>query len=602
MQAGSHEHEHNGSINALAWLQSGSGFGQAPHSGWRNAQNTGLSEQFTFAARITDYHTRNHQNDRMYALDTSQDGLWNGVWGVVRSLNRIDHARDKLVTLPSNPRPTLLAPTLSAADGFQGGVPLNDCPAGAPVRFYSVSAVLANQALPNPLGAYIDQPRRGSHSYIDPQGGTLIYNPRPTAIQIDVYDGGKKIRTDSFGAGPLHDPTAILFVRSEDLDASGRLISTPTVANGQPYYRPLEPLVLRAAAGECVRVLLENRLPQRPDRMPDLDGYTMLTGLIPRREGGPGQDLTTFNNNLIRPSNWIGLHPQLVHYDVQSYDGSNVGVNRRSTVGPGRRMTYQWYAGVVQIPGSAETCLVDETDLDRKLELLNELGAQPFQRPLNEVYDEAAFSDTAYRLISDSYDKGGEPTAEERKVVDDLVTATLRYERGAFPGTEGCFENRNAGVDELGKAIDGNAVIDGTEPAAAEAMYDRSARLHIRDRCRAALDAEYSRVLRANSPQMQTIRAQRQRQIQVFRRLGNRRDSPPQEVPPDAALTQYLATSFKFDVPGVDDAVDQAAAYRWLEGDSARLGTESFRLVKLHSLTSPSSAVASSMSSLVAPT
>jgi len=153
VQAGSHEHEHNGTVNGLAWLQGGSGFGQAPHSGWRNAQNTGLSEQFTFSARITDYHTLNHQNDRMYALDSSQDGLWNGVWGVLRTLNRRDAARDALLTLPSNPLPTLLSPTVEATGPFAGGVPLNDCPAGAPVRLYKVSAVLANRALPNPLGA-----------------------------------------------------------------------------------------------------------------------------------------------------------------------------------------------------------------------------------------------------------------------------------------------------------------------------------------------------------------------------------------------------------------------------------------------------------------
>lgn len=590
VQAGSHEHEHNGSVNALAWLQAGSGFGQAPNSGWRNAQNTGLSEQFTFAARITDYHTRNHQNDRMYALDASQDGMWNGVWGVLRSLNRRDRTRDKLVTLPSNPRPTLLAPTLSPTP-FQGGVPLNDCPAGAPVRFYKVTAVLANQALPNPLGAYIDQPKPAagfsSYSYVDPNGGTLIYNPRRTAIQIDVYDGSTKVRTDSFGAGPLHDPTAILFVRSEDLDANGRLIATPTVVGGQSYYRPLEPLVLRASAGECVRVVLENRLPRLPTRMPDLDGYTMLTGMIPRSEGGAGQDMTAFNNNLIRPSNWIGLHPQLVHYDVQSYDGNNVGVNRRSTIGPGRSMTYQWYAGVVQTVGSAETCPVDDpSQLNPKLDLLNAIGAKPYQRPLSEVYDETAFNDTALRLISDSYSKGGEPTPEEQKVVSDLIAATRNYQERAFPGGGGgCFEDPNAGVADLGKAIDGNAVIDDAEPLPSDAMYSRTARLASRVQCAAALNEEYNRVLVANSAQMQTIRTQRQRQQLAASRLTTRRTATQtvQAVPPDATLSQRLAASFQYDVAGVDDAPDQAAAYRWLDGEYARLDADSIRLIRLHS-------------------
>ncbi len=172
VQAGSHEHEHNGSVNGIGWTQGGSGFGQAPHSGWRNAQNTGLSEQFTFGVRITDYNTRNHQNDRMYTMDSSQDGMWNGVWGVLRSLNRRTPLADQLQTLPSNPIPSLLDPG-------QGVKLLNDCPNSRATRWYDISAVLANQALTNPLGAYID-PKFPSDTFLDTAGGTLVYNPRNT--------------------------------------------------------------------------------------------------------------------------------------------------------------------------------------------------------------------------------------------------------------------------------------------------------------------------------------------------------------------------------------------------------------------------------------
>ena len=63
-------------------------------------------------------------------------------------------------------------------------------------------------------------------------------------------------------SGPLHDPTAILYVRKSDLD--------PVTGKLKPGI-PVEPLVLRAAAGDCINITLENRLPSR-DAGPDPDG------------------------------------------------------------------------------------------------------------------------------------------------------------------------------------------------------------------------------------------------------------------------------------------------------------------------------------------
>ncbi len=54
-----------------------------------------------------------------------------------------------------------------------------------------------------------------------------------------------------------------------------------------------------------------------------------------------------FNNNLIRPSSEVGLHPQLVHYDITRSDGINVGINRKQTVSPGQSDVVAWYAGDV---------------------------------------------------------------------------------------------------------------------------------------------------------------------------------------------------------------------------------------------------------------
>ena len=336
IQAGSHEHEHNGTVHGLKWLQGGSGFGAAPTSGWRNSQNIGLSEQFTLSSLIVDYEAVNRNAvDRLWSIDASQDGLWNGAWGLARTL-QVREADDRLLPLPQNPLPTLLSTQINPARPWS-----NDCgPLGfdkkpLTVRNYSIVAVLANEALGNSVGATI-----GSAPGLDSSGGTLVYNPRTSGIALRVEDEeGRTVETRHYGVGPLHDPTAILLVREEDYDfAKGRL---------KPG-APVEPLVLRAAAGDCVQVKLRNLLP-RFDPMPDLDGFTTLTALMTRHRGSDDESMTGFNNNLIHPSNHIGLHPQLVHYDVTAGDGSVVGVNANSLVAPGGEKLYQWYAGGLEV-------------------------------------------------------------------------------------------------------------------------------------------------------------------------------------------------------------------------------------------------------------
>ena len=60
---------------------------------------------------------------------------------------------------------------------------------------------------------------------------------------------------------------------------------------------PVEPLVLRANAGDCIEVTLFNKLPAN---VPDVPGWNTLPMIV---EG--------FNANQVKPSNQVGLHPQL---------------------------------------------------------------------------------------------------------------------------------------------------------------------------------------------------------------------------------------------------------------------------------------------------
>ena len=105
-----------------------------------------------------------------------------------------------------------------------------------------------------------------------------------------------------------------------------------------------EPLVLRASAGDCIEVTLRNKLLAEADEVPDLAGYNTLLQVVNRRIDVNG-GLTTFNNNLVAPSAFIGLHPQLVAYDASRDDGALVGRNAESLTGPRTQDTVRWYAG-----------------------------------------------------------------------------------------------------------------------------------------------------------------------------------------------------------------------------------------------------------------
>ncbi|WP_437499726.1 copper oxidase [Sorangium sp. So ce1099] len=150
------------------------------------------------------------------------------------------------------------------------------CPASAPVRRYVVHAITAKGNLPY---------------------DRVTYNK-----EFDLYD-----------------PDALLFVLEEHL---------PDLRAG---YREAEPLVLRAAAGECIQVTLVNDLPFELPKTPHWNYNPPI--------------IDGFNTNQVRPSNHVSLHPQLVAYDVRTDDGANVGRNERQTVAPGESREYTWYAG-----------------------------------------------------------------------------------------------------------------------------------------------------------------------------------------------------------------------------------------------------------------
>ena len=276
---GAHEEGHNFNVNGIKWKFEPSD----PNSGFRNNQMMGISEHFEFVVPKLPHKADGKTADYLYQPGKAADDQWNGLWGLMRvyATKKVD-----LLELPNNPKNNTLDWT---NQGDFDGV----CPKTAPVRTINVTATNAKKALP---------------------GGTLVYNPRTT-------NGGK-----------LHDPTAIMYFRTSDLDATTGVVKPGVV---------IEPLILRASAGECINLTLKNDLPSGTQF--DLDGFNTMPMIINR-----------FNANQVRPSPHVGLHPQMVFLDVTRSDGMNVGFNPVQTASPGNSVFYQWYAGDV-VTGPSNT-------------------------------------------------------------------------------------------------------------------------------------------------------------------------------------------------------------------------------------------------------
>ncbi|HEX8422289.1 MAG TPA: hypothetical protein VF634_02705 [Pyrinomonadaceae bacterium] len=323
---GAHEEGHNFTIHGVKWLFEPSD----PDSGWRNSQMTGISEKFDFilagnppGGTIGD----EFRADYLYKPGAAVDDQWNGLWGLMRvykagaasrapETNSPDQPQGDMppFELPNN-RTAAAAETASKSDTAMIGAEedtalpefVGPCPRGARPIHYNVAAYLARDILPQ------------KRLEFNGQNGYMFSVKNKTTDQNDPSAGDTE-------TGPLNDPTAILFVDEDnDMDPDTKMYKRQRV----------EPLILRANAGDCITVKLTNNLPEKPV---DLPGYNTMPMIV-----------DYFNANQVVPSRLVGLHPQLVHYDVTTSDGMNVGLNPRQTVGPGKNITYTWYAGDVGI-------------------------------------------------------------------------------------------------------------------------------------------------------------------------------------------------------------------------------------------------------------
>jgi manganese oxidase len=270
---GAHMGPHAFHIHGLKWQFEPS----LSDSGLRSTQGMGLSEHYEllFHLPVTKAPAR---ADYLYIATGDSSGLQYGNWGLLRGY------KEK--------QPDLIPLADSQAKAFPNSKPIPPagaapatCPANAPKRDYQITAVFARDVL----------------------DGALVYNSRGVAGQP--------------GIAQIADWNALIYVLNSDLDAKGKLKANV----------PREPLVLRAAAGECVTVELSNKLKT----------VAMNAGVSAQP---PWADFT------MTTSQQVGLHAQLVSFDVTQSDGVNIGSNPDATIAPGAPPAkYAWYAGKVEI-------------------------------------------------------------------------------------------------------------------------------------------------------------------------------------------------------------------------------------------------------------
>jgi len=267
---GAHLSFHSFQIPGLKWLNEPT----SPNSGFKSLQGMGLSEHYEMLFDIP-FTTSNpiqltgtSATDYVYQTDSGVDGTVNGTWGILRAFDAKTAPKDgysDLKPLLSNPIPNATAPK-----------PV--CPPLAPQKQFNVVAVTASSTLPS---------------------GAIVYNSR----NLGQNDSG-----------------AILYVQSADLTCTG---SSCTLT------APIEPLILRANAGDCINITLTNNLPSN------------LSVPVPNGIQASPKPWTPNINPL------VGLVPAQLTFDPNASHGAgySVGFNNPQTVAPGKNLTYQMYAG-----------------------------------------------------------------------------------------------------------------------------------------------------------------------------------------------------------------------------------------------------------------
>ncbi|MCP8615273.1 multicopper oxidase domain-containing protein [Salirhabdus salicampi] len=156
----------------------------------------------------------------------------------------------------------------------------------------------------------------GGRDMTELEKNASIQNARPGAIFTDASLGNPVVK--EFNISAIEIP--IIYNNEEWYDPYGRIyVLDEEIDDIKAGRKPIEPLVLHAEAGSCIRINFTNRLPE------------VL-------QGSPFQ--------LSNRTYECGVHVHFVKFDGLVSDGANVGWNYDSSVLQGETIRYEWYADV----------------------------------------------------------------------------------------------------------------------------------------------------------------------------------------------------------------------------------------------------------------
>ena len=312
---GAHVFAHQFNLAGPTWFSEPSW----KNSGYRSNQPMGLSEHFellfkvpsssapnpvapaTSVRKCPDGMSNANCIDYFYSPSFDETGIAHGLWGIFRSYDPTVTAT-RLAVLPNNP----IAPTTN--------VSYATCPANLPPsqrRVYNITAVAAQKALAG-------QPQ---------SPGEIVFNSRV-------------MPNTSASPGNISTLLGVMFVRSEDLDSNGVLKAGVKV----------EPLILRANAGDCIDVNLTNKIdPSSKVFSHNFQWPAPFNITVPQSTPTDGTvQVPAYNSKM---SSYVGLHPQLLSYDAATSFGMNVGWNSKGYADQfanfNETVKYRWYAGTI---------------------------------------------------------------------------------------------------------------------------------------------------------------------------------------------------------------------------------------------------------------
>jgi hypothetical protein len=315
---GAHQLAHFFNIRGMRWLWES----DWKDSGYRSSMGMGLSErtEMKFKAPYSSAQILNPCSpdnktgpcsftDYLYVASAGDNGITNGMWGLFRAYSPNAQATN-LQPLPNNPV-AATSPTDYAT-----------CPANLPAsktRNFDITAIDVQNGLSE---------------------GAIVLNNRGQ------------------GTGPnnqLSNTLGLMYVFTADL-ANGKL------KEGAPR----EPLILRAAAGDCINVTLRNGI------NPTAQALKQAYGFQP-----------PFNQFNLFPSKVVGLHPQLLSFDATTSTGINIGYNPKNQTAAigGAPAQYQWYAGIIERDG---TGTLKHTPVE--FGSLNLIPSDPLLQHINGLY------------------------------------------------------------------------------------------------------------------------------------------------------------------------------------------------------------------------